>query len=253
VQWLERLPDPPIEGVVIANEVVDALPVAAFVKRGGRAVPLGVADGPDGFRWEEGGPDAALARAHGAALAREDGGWDARLVRAVESVEAELGSPLPEGYRSEICLLLPPWIASLGGALRRGFVWLVDYGYSRRDYYAADRSGGTLICHYRHRAHDDPFFLPGLTDLSAWVDFTAVAEAAVAAGFDVAGYTTQGQFLIEGLGPDLAARAAADPRTASALKTLVLPGEMGERFKVMLLAKGVDAHRPPGRDFRDRL
>jgi SAM-dependent MidA family methyltransferase len=110
-----------------------------------------------------------------------------------------------------------------------------------------------LICHYRHRAHADPFFLPGLTDLSAWVDFTAVAEAAVGAGLAVAGYTTQGQFLIEGLGPALLARAAADARAASALKTLVLPGEMGERFKVMLLAKGVEARGAPGRDFRDRL
>jgi SAM-dependent MidA family methyltransferase len=234
VQWLDRLPDPPIDAVVIANEVMDALPVTAFVKRGARAVPLGVAVGPDGFVWAEGAADAGLDR-------------------AIAAIEATLGGSLPEGYRSEICLLLPAWIAALGRALRRGFVWLIDYGYSRRDYYDPARASGTLICHYRHRAHDDPFFLPGLTDISAWVDFTAVAEAAVGAGLEVAAYTTQGQFLIEGLGADLLARAAGDFRAASALKTLVLPGEMGERFKVMLLARGVEAQGVPGRDFRDRL
>jgi SAM-dependent MidA family methyltransferase len=234
VQWLDRLPNPPLDAVVIANEVMDALPVAVFVKRGAGVVPLGVAAGPSGLEWAEGGADASVSR-------------------AVAALETELGGPLPEGYRSEICLLLPAWVAALAQSLRRGFVWLVDYGYSRRDYYDAARTSGTLICHYRHRAHADPFFLPGLTDLSAWVDFTAVAEAAVGAGLAVAGYTTQGQFLIEGLGPALLARAAADARAASALKTLVLPGEMGERFKVMLLAKGVEARGVPGRDFRDRL
>jgi SAM-dependent MidA family methyltransferase len=244
VRWLERVPDPPVEAIVLANEVVDALPVACFVKRAGLALPLGAAVTPGGFAWAEGLPDPALAE-------------------AVAALEGELGAAFPDGYRSEIRLQLPAWIATLAGALRRGFLWLVDYGYTRRDYYDPHRSAGTLICHYRHRVHDDPFFLPGLNDISAWVDFSAAADAAVAAGLDVAGFTTQGQFLVEALGKDLLGRGAADARALSALKTLILPGEMGERFKVMLLTKGIAANespgrslaasRLPGRDFRDRL
>ena len=228
VRWLERLPSPPFEGAVVANEVADALPVAVFVKRRGRPLPLGVVRAGNGFAWADGPEDAELAR-------------------AVEAVEAALGAPLPDGYRSEICLELPAWITAVSDALRRGAFWLVDYGYGRRDYYRTERSAGTLICHYRHRAHEDPFLLPGLQDMTAWVDFSAAAEAGLAAGFAVAGYTTQGQFLLETLGEALAGSAEPTPQALAALKTLVLPGEMGERFKVMLLAKGLDAERLPGR------
>ncbi len=234
VRWQERLPAPPFEGAVVANEVADALPVACFVKRRGRARPLGAVREGTRFAWAE-GPE------------------DPELERAVEGLEAALGAPLPEGYRSEIRLELPGWIAAIGAALQRGVFWLVDYGYGRRDYYRPERSTGTLICHYRHRVHDDPFFLPGLQDITAWVDFSAAAEAALAARFTVSGYTTQGQFLLETLGEALAGGAEPTPQALAALKTLVLPGEMGERFKVMLLAKGLDAEPPPGRDLRDRL
>jgi SAM-dependent MidA family methyltransferase len=150
--------------------------------------------------------------------------------------------------------VLPAWLAALEQTLRRGFIWVVDYGYGRRDYYRPERSTGTLICHYRHRTHTDPFFLPGLSDITAWVDFSALADAAVEAGLTVAGYTTQGQFLLEALGGALlGGPEGATPEALSAVKTLMLPGEMGERFKVMLLAKRCEAEPLPGRDFRDRL
>jgi SAM-dependent MidA family methyltransferase len=166
-----------------------------------------------------------------------------------------LGRALPEGYRSEIRLVLPPWLGALGACLERGSLLFVDYGLVRAEYYHEQRFMGTLVCHYRHRASDDPFFLPGLQDITAWVDFSACADAAKAAGFTVAGFTTQGQYLLNvlaALPPDLAPMLAS-PREQSALKTLLLPGEMGERFKVLLLRKGVAGPELPGRDFRPRL
>lgn len=230
VDWLERFPDRPVEGLILANEVVDALPVVRFIKRGGAALPLGVRCGPDGFEWAEGGEDADLGE-------------------AVASLEAALGERLPDGYRSEVCLVLGGWIDGLAATLARGAVLLVDYGGVRREYYHPERSDGTLICHYRHRAHDDPFHLPGLQDVSAWVDFSACADAARAAGLSVAGFTTQGLYLAESMAV-AAEPVALDAKTASAFRTLVLPGEMGERFKLLLLAKGVEPPDLPGRDLR---
>ena len=172
----------------------------------------------------------------------------------VRLVEEKLGDVLPEGYRSEIALALPAWIEALGAALGQGALLLVDYGYVRRDYYRAERDGGTLICHYRHRAHGDPFLYPGLQDLSAWVDFSACADAASAAGLDVAGFTTQAQFVIGALGDALlGARELATPQALGALKTLLMPGEMGEWFKVLLATRGLSGFALPGRDLRGRL
>jgi len=240
VSWLERLPERPSAHAVVANEVLDALPVARFVKRGERVVPRGVVERGDGFAWADGPEHAELAAAVGA-------------------LEHALGAPLPGGYESEVALRLPAWIASVAGALERGCMLLVDYGLVRREYYHPQRSSGTLICHYRHRAHADPFLFPGLQDLSAWVDFSACADAARAAGLEVAGFTTQAQFLLATLAaePPPADTDAATLRERSALKTLLLPGEMGERFKVLLLRKGA-ASGPtsaalPGRDLRGWL
>jgi len=236
VTWLERLPDTPTDGAVLANEVVDALPVSRFSKRGGKAYPLGVSCRSGRFHWQEGPQLESLSV-------------------AVEELENKLDAKLPDGYASEICLLLPAWMQELAAVLRRGSLIFVDYGLARRDYYHEQRTDGTLICHYRHRAHADPFLYPGLTDVSAWVDFSACADAGVAAGLNVAGFTTQAQFLLGTLAahPPQLAIDAKSIRDLSGLKTLVLPGEMGERFKVLLLRKNLDAVPLPGRDFRDRL
>ncbi len=140
--------------------------------------------------------------------------------------------------------LLEPWISAIGAALERGAAIIVDYGLSRREYYHPQRSGGTLRCHFRHRAHDDPLLYPGLQDITAWVDFTRVAEAADAARLRVAGYCTQAAFLLANdIESDLAAAVSAVQRArlASQARQLLLPGEMGEAFKVMILTRGLDA------------
>jgi SAM-dependent MidA family methyltransferase len=236
VRWLDRLPEQPFEGAIVANEVLDSLPVSCFVKRGGRPVPRGViARGPQ-FAWADGPPSRELDE-------------------AIAALERALGRTLEPGYRSEIAPSLRAWIGSLAAALERGCVLLVDYGLVRREYYHEQRSAGTLRCHYRHRAHDDPFLYPGLQDITAWVDFSACADAAREAGLAVEGFTTQAQFLLATLvaEPPRSATDSAALRALSAMKTLVLPGEMGERFKVMLLRKRSSGAALPGRDLRDRL
>jgi SAM-dependent MidA family methyltransferase len=236
VEWLERLPSTPFKGVVVANEVLDALPVSRFVMEGGAAKALGVVLDGDGFAWGDARPAPALATA----------------VRAIEQL---LERPLPAGYRSELCLVLPAWLGALAASVERGSLLFVDYGLVRRDYYHEQRADGTLICHYRHRAHADPFAFPGLQDITAWVDFSACAAAASAAGLEVGGFTTQGQYLLSVLAalPPALAADLQSPREQSALKTLILPGEMGERFKVLLLRKNVDGPGLPGKDFGHRL
>jgi SAM-dependent MidA family methyltransferase len=236
VQWLERLPEIPFEGVVVANEVLDALPVARFTIESGEPVALGVVANRDGFDWQRASASP-------------------QLVHAVRTIERSLGRPLPNGYSSEACLALPGWLGALAASVERGSLLFVDYGLARSDYYHEQRTDGTLVCHYRHRAHGDPFVYPGLQDITAWVDFSACAEAALAAGFAIAGFTTQGQYLLSVLAalPPALAVDLASPQEQSALKTLILPGEMGERFKLMLLRKGVDGPALPGKDFRYRL
>ena len=234
VAWLDRLPQTPLEGFIVANEVADALPVARFLKTERGAVPLGVTTAPQGFRWEIGAPDPLLDV-------------------AVEALENELGTRLPAGYRTEICPTLPAWIAALGASLARGAVLLIDYGLPRRELYHAERTDGTLVCHYRHRARFDPFELIGLQDISSWVDFSACAAAARGAGLDVAGFTTQAHFLLETVAKELPTSLDRGGIVArQAAKTLLLPGEMGERFKLLLLTRGV-VWSLPGRDLRSRL
>jgi SAM-dependent MidA family methyltransferase len=220
VSWLETLPDPPIEGVIIANEVLDALPVHVFCLTAQGIIERAVGWDGSRFCWVERDPTPTLAAA-----------------------VAELGmTPTAQRYCSELNLALRPWIAALAGCLHRGLVLLVDYGYPRSEYYLPERLTGTLMCHYRHRAHPDPFLYPGLQDISAYVDFTAVAEAAVEAGLRVAGFTDQASFLLNcGLTEHLEAAATDVERLilAQQVKTLTLPSEMGERFKVMGLSRGL--------------
>ncbi|MDE0001363.1 MAG: SAM-dependent methyltransferase [Rhodospirillaceae bacterium] len=234
--WLDEFPAEPFDGAVVANEVLDAFPATCFVKRAGQVRPLGVGWTKNGLAWME-------------------GPFDAELSRCIAALETRLGRRLADGYRSEVSLQLPTWMRRIATALRRGAVFILDYGLTAAEYYHPQRAHGTLICHYRHRAHDDPFLVPGLQDISAWVDFSACARAARQAGLTVAGFTTQGQFLVEaGTMPDAGFRPeAADTAAAQALKTLVLPGEMGERFKLLVLSRGMTLDPPPGRDFRARL
>jgi SAM-dependent MidA family methyltransferase len=236
VRWLDRVPAEPFNGVIVANEVVDALPVSCFAKGAAGMLGIGVANEADGFRW-----------------ASRDAGLD--VAAAVQELERRLGVPLPSGYRSELRPQLSAWLGALTRSLERGSLLFVDYGLVATEYYHPQRSGGTLICHYRHRAHGDPFLYPGLQDITAWVDFSALAAAGVAAGCTVGGFTTQGQYLAECLATEteFLASAFASPREQSALKTLILPGEMGERFKLLLLRKGTYGPPLPGRDLRHRL
>jgi SAM-dependent MidA family methyltransferase len=225
VVWLDRLPEAPLHGVILANEVADALPVRRFRVRGGSLCELGVAEGAAGTLTSAARPpDAALA-----------GALDALLAQRTDA--------LPEGYTSEVNLRLAPWIATLGECLGRGVLLLIDYGLPRAHYYHAQRAAGTLRCHFRQRAHDDPFVNLGLQDITAWVDFTRIAESAVDVGLAVSGFATQAAFLVA-LGVERMVAEAPDTkgraRLAGEARRLIMPEEMGEAFKVMALTRGYD-------------
>lgn len=227
VSWISTLPDT-FSGVIIANEVMDALPVERFVKSAGTA----------------GGVDQVCVSADLELLYRPA---PRALQLAVNAIEDDLGKPLPEDYCSELCLFLKPWLATLAQTLECGVLLLVDYGYPRREYYLPERFQGTLTCYYRHRSHDDAFLWPGLQDITAHVDFTAVAEASISHGLDLLGYASQSAYLLDnnllGLAEQHASLVDSEVhriKTAQAVKTLTLPGGMGERFQVMALGKGYD-------------
>jgi len=173
IRWIDELPQR-FDGVIIANEVMDALPVERF--RIGRALTQQHVGSSLSSDWRT--PSDAL-----------------RL--AVEKIQADLSEPLPDNYSSEVCLLLEPWIRSLADCLCSGVILLIDYGYPRQEYYSQERSKGSLACYYRHRTHDDPFIWPGLQDITAHVDFTAVAETGCSAGLELLGYASQSSFLLD--------------------------------------------------------
>ena len=246
VQWLERPPEEDWHGVLFANEVIDALPATRFVMRGHEVHEEYVALGDDG------------------SLRRIDRPADTLVSGAVRHLERSLGTAFPDGYRSEVLPQLPYWMDAVTGSLRSGLSLFVDYGYVRREYYLPERSDGTLMAHYRHHAHDDPLWLPGMNDLTASVDFTALAEACSHAGGEIAGYWSQAQFLLGAGLPEVFARKQAQAvdmrvqlRLANEVKRLTLPEAMGERFQAMLVAKALpELHLPAGllaADRRDRL
>jgi SAM-dependent MidA family methyltransferase len=170
---------------------------------------------------------------------------DRKLEASVRAIETDIGRTLPDGYSSEINLRLQSWLAGIAQSMRRGVLLFIDYGLPRSQYYSAERTRGTLLCHYRHRFHDDALIHVGLQDIGAWVDFTAVADAAVANECSVVGYTTQAHFLI-GCGIDKLLADLAEQALESRLQigkqamVLTLPGEMGERFKAIALGKDWD-------------
>ncbi len=219
VDWLQRLPER-WNGLVLGNEVLDAMP-AELVE------------------WRD---DGIFER--GVAIAAGDRlGWAARPARAaVLAAAREIVVAAP--YAGEINLAARAWLAEWGRRLGRGALLLIDYGFPRREFYHPQRSAGTLMCHYRHHAHGDPFFWPGLADITAHVDFTAIAEAGFGAGLEVLGYATQANFLVNCGILELLGRAdAADARSflpeARAVDKLTHPGEMGELFKVIALGRGI--------------
>ena len=227
VDWLDRLPDEPWQGVLFANEVLDALPTTRFVIGEEELMEEYVSFGADG------------------ALQRRDFPADAMLLQAVRRIERSLGRALLPGYRSETLVQLPWWLQAVTEQMQRGACLFVDYGYPRTEFYLPERSDGTLVCHYRHRAHYEPLWYPGLSDITAFVDFTAVAEAADGAGLQLAGFSSQASFLLgNGLLDELAlqqADASAAARASEESRRLLLPGEMGDRFNVIGLQRGIDA------------
>jgi SAM-dependent MidA family methyltransferase len=242
VHWLDRLPAG-LRGVVIANEVLDALPVHRFcIGAGGTVEEVFVEVRNDGFGMATAAPVST------------------GLADAVHRLQA-VGLATAPGYCSEINLRAGPWVRALADSLDAGLALLIDYGYPRAEYYLPERSDGTLMCHHRHQAHSNPFVNVGLQDITAHVDFSAVAEAAAAAGLTLAGYTTQARFLVDcGIDRHMAEAAAGEPAAmldlAAGAKQLLLPALMGERFQVLGLARdlpeqGIVGFRQP--DLRHRL
>ena len=233
VEWLDAPFADSWDGVLFANEVIDALPTPRFA----------IGDGTDGKAGEVYEEHVAIEAGRRVRVLRPA---DAFLANAVRHVERRLERTLPDGYRSELLPQLPYWIQAVAGGLQRGAMLFVDYGYPRAEFYQPDRSDGTLRAYYRHRMHAEPLLWPGLQDITASVDFTALAEAGVAAGFDFAGYCTQASFLlgnglagvlqrIEGLGDEVERQ-----RRTAEVKRLTLPSEMGERFQVIGFEKDVE-------------
>jgi SAM-dependent MidA family methyltransferase len=225
VRWLDQPPAASFDGVILANEVLDALPVTRFRWYRDRVEELGVVTEDGRFAWEPRPAGPAVAEAC-RRLSEAGGGWD-------------------DGYVSEYCPRLSAWTHSVTHSLRTGAVLWFDYGLPRSQYYLPERHEGTLLCHFRHRAHGDPLLYPGLQDITAWVDYTALAEACRAGGFGLTGFTTQ-SYLLAGLKIDQEMQAIAGDdanqfaRLANQARQLMLPGEMGERFKAMAWLRGLD-------------
>ncbi|HUW26594.1 MAG TPA: class I SAM-dependent methyltransferase [Gallionella sp.] len=221
VRWLDALPEK-FSGAIIANEVLDALPVHLVRWQDSALTERGVTNGDTGFVWQE--------RAIG----------DTALLQAAQQVN------VPDGYVSEICLAAHGLTNSLANCLEQGALLFIDYGFGAREFYHPQRNAGTLMCHYRHHAHCDPFFLPGLQDITAHVNFTAIAEYGIDAGLELLGYTNQAFFLINcGIAELLQGTSPENLRDylplSAQLQKLTSPAEMGELFKVIALAKNMPA------------
>jgi SAM-dependent MidA family methyltransferase len=243
VAWLDRIPAA-IDGVVLGNELLDAMPVRVFEAHPDRLYEAGVSlvDG-GGFGWRLQDADESLRDGVASALSRtgavhgQGGDFFGRLAD-------EAGGR----YRSELGVQAQAWVATVARALRHGAMLLVDYGFPAREYFHPQRSDGTLVCHYRHQVHADPFFLPGLQDITAHVDFSAIADAARAEGLELLGYAPQARFLIDcGLiellqadeRDDATGSGVARVRRLAAVQTLLSEAEMGELFKAIAFGRGI--------------
>lgn len=235
IRWIDALPAKIFRGVILANELLDAMPVTIFRQSREGIFERGVIFESDEFTWR-------------------DIPASAELTRRVESLRLE------NEYISEINFQAEAWIRTVSSEMEAGIVLLIDYGFPAHEYYHPQRHMGTLMCHYHHRAHDNPLILVGLQDITAHIDFTAMATAAVDSGFDVLGYTSQAAFLMANGLEELMARsdatnAKAHMELTNQIKKLTLPSEMGELFKVLAFAKNVDLELEGFRlqDHRSRL
>jgi SAM-dependent MidA family methyltransferase len=223
VRWLDDLPRAGFRGVVLANELLDAMPVQRFVLDASGIQEQCVTWHDGAFAWHARAADTALIR----------------HIEARMNVRA-----LVPGYASEIGLQAEAWVRGMGELLECGLLLLIDYGFPRAEFYHPQRDGGTLMCHYRHRAHGNPLILPGLQDITAHIDFTAIAEAGTDAGLSLLGYTSQAAFLLASGITQFAEQGAENERArvlrAQEIKKLTLPQEMGELFKVMAFGRGPD-------------
>jgi SAM-dependent MidA family methyltransferase len=217
VHWLDALPEK-FSGAIVANEVLDALPVHVVHWRDSAITEHGVVASDNGFRWQE----QTVS--------------DARLLAAAQNIS------VPDDYVSEISLAARGLINSLAQSLEQGAMLFIDYGFGAREFYHPQRNRGTLMCHYRHHAHDAPFFLPGLQDITAHVNFSDLTECGIDAGLELMGYTNQAFFLMNcGITKLLQDTSPENLRDylplSSQLQKLTSPAEMGELFKVILLGK----------------
>ena len=220
VQWLDHLPET-FSGIVLGNEVLDAMPVHLVVRKDGAWLERGVSENETEFSWQ----DQPIA--------------DSALLQAVQALN------VPDDYLTEINFAAPAFIASLTERLQRGALLMIDYGFPHAEYYHPQRNQGTLMCHYRHFAHGEQFYWPGLQDITAHVDFSAIAEAGMDHGCEVLGFTTQANFLINCGITDLLAETSPDDVAnylplANQAQYLLSPAEMGELFKVIALGKGLE-------------
>ena len=219
VSFLDRLPER-FDGVVLANEVADAIPVHLVAWQASGVLERGVALNGSSFTWQ-----------------------DRPATGGLQEEASRIEVPAP--YLSEIGLAARAWMRTLCAHLERGVIFVIDYGFPRHEYYHPQRAAGTLMCHYRHQSHADPFLHPGEEDISAHVDFSALAAAAHESGAEVLGYTTQAQFLVNCGITDVLAETNAEnalhyaPIAAQA-QTLLSPAEMGELFKVLAVGRGIE-------------
>ncbi len=240
VRWLSTLPPEPVNAIVVANEVIDAMPVQRFSIEDNQVALLGVENIEGELQLSYQPAPEALAEK---ILALSDNFNNTK-----------------HAYYSEINCHINPWIKAISRCIKKGAIYLIDYGYPRCEYYSEDRHMGTFLGYYKHRSVDAPLWYPGLQDLTAFVDFTEVAESALDNGFDVDGFTSQGNFLLNAglaqLVDNLEIKNEIQHlKIMQQMKTLSMPGEMGERFKVIGLSKGMDVNIPgfEMRDFRYRL
>ena len=222
VRWLDSLPESGFRGVILANEVLDAMPIIRFRVGAEGHMTAGVVrrNGHLDWSWQR------------------DPSQDGRIDRLVQQYG------LVADYTSEVNPRAAAWMQTVGRVLDAGLILVMDYGYPGAEYYHYERSDGTLMCHYQHRAHMDPFLYPGLQDLTAHVDFSAVAAAGQLAGLDIAGFTSQEAFLLSTGVLDLVAHESSgpvDPKLSAELKQLTLSSEMGESFKALAMVKHIDS------------